>query len=406
MFLILCCLMVCSSVHAVLNVELTKGAVGQVMLYAEAHGLVGIEGHQQLLSVFKKDLGLTGRVEVVSRQQSADYTVRLSQSPTKSDHVCMVIAARGEAQNIQAPLCLDKSKGLRLIGHHFAHVVYKDLIGHESVFLHQLIFVRERSLPGSKQRRYSIELADFDGVGGQVLVASHEPLFSPALSPNGQKLAYVSYEHHKASIRVYDFKNKTSHTVASFPGVNGTPVWTKDHKYLIISLSLAGEVQLYKLRLSDGQLVKLTKNAWIETNPLIDADGQSLLFVSNKEAGVQIYRRDLKTDHTKRLTFKGNYNVAPSISTDGKKMAFVSRVDGRLQLVILDRDTQELRVVGSRQLDDMPALTQDGLFVVFSAGIGGHRQLMMRSLQNNQLIALQTGDGQIKYPLWRVTGGH
>ena len=77
---------------------------------------------------------------------------------------------------------------LRLAAHRIADVVFEKLTGQRGVFSTRIAYVTRSG------RRHVLRVADSDGEGGSPLLTSDQPIISPAWSPNGRELAYVSFE--------------------------------------------------------------------------------------------------------------------------------------------------------------------------------------------------------------------
>ncbi|MEE9452013.1 MAG: Tol-Pal system beta propeller repeat protein TolB, partial [Gammaproteobacteria bacterium] len=205
---------------------------------------------------------------------------------------------------------------LRRLAHKISDQVYYQLTGERGIFSTRVAYVRVEQ-PSETSRRYILEVADIDGDDPQPLVTSSEPMMSPAWSPNGQQIAYVSFEGERAQIYISDIVTGERTQITSYPGINGAPVWSPDGEKLAVVLSKDGVPKIYTVDIASGSLQQLTYGMSIDTEPKWDAEGKYLLFTSDRGGSPQIYRLNTQDNQVKRLTFTGNYNARANYSPDG-----------------------------------------------------------------------------------------
>src|SRR5574340_1353582 len=98
---------------------------------------------------------------------------------------------------------------VRATAHRIADYVYEKLTGERGVFSTRIAYVVKRG------NRYELQIADADGAGEETALASFEPIISPAWSPDGRRLAYVSFENKKPVVYVHSLVDGKRRVVAN-----------------------------------------------------------------------------------------------------------------------------------------------------------------------------------------------
>jgi len=283
----------------------------------------------------------------------------------------------------------------RVTGHKIADDIYEKLVGVRGAFATRVAYVTKVG------NEYRLEVADADGEGVNVALRSNEPIISPAWSPDGTQVAYVSFENKKPVVYVQDLVTRQRIVVANFKGSNSAPSWSPDGKRIAIALARNGLTQVYTVNADGSNLQRLTNTDGIDTEPQFSADGQSIYFTSDRSGGPQIYRMPASGGNAQRVTFNGTYNISPRISPDGKSLAYISRRDGRFQLYVLDLATsQELRLSDTTK-DESPSFSPNGKYIMYATESGGRRgTLAVVSVDGRIKQRVTTQAGDIREPNW------
>ena len=301
-------------------------------------------------------------------------------------------AVRNEPLQGQSKLVV--AADLRLAAHRIADEIHLKLTGEPGVFATRIAFVVRAG------RRYTLQVTDADGEGGQVALASAEPLISPAWAPDGRRLAYVSFEDQKAVVWVQDLSTGERRRVANFRGSNSAPAWAPDGKRLVVTLSQDGLAQLYTLPATGGTPERLTRSSGIDTEAVFSPDGKSIFFVSDRGGAPQIYRVPSNGGSVDRVTFGGNYNISPALSPDGKLLAFISRQGNSYRLMTQELDNGTLTALSDTQDDESPSFSPNGRLLVYATRTQGAAVLMTTTLDGKIKTRLLSSGADMREPAW------
>ena len=283
---------------------------------------------------------------------------------------------------------------LRATAHRIADLIYERLTGDKGVFSTKITYVVKRA------GRYELQVADADGFNAQSVLASNEPIMSPAWSPDGSRLAYVSFDQKKPIVVVQNLAQGTTRVVANFRGNNSAPAWSPDGQTLAVALSKDGLTQVYRIPASGGEPQRLTESTGIDTQPAFSPDGQWIAFTSDRGGSPQIYRMPASGGPAQRLTFEGTYNVGPRFSPDGKSIAYVAREGGRFRIATMELANGQVQVLTEGGLDDSPSFAPNGKMILYEAQSGGRGQLAAVSGDGRVRQRLTSAAGDVQDPAW------
>lgn len=287
---------------------------------------------------------------------------------------------------------------LRLAAHRIADYVHEKLTGQKGVFSTRIAYVTK---VGS---RFTLRIADADGEGGQVALVSPEPIISPAWSPDGRELAYVSFESQKAVVYVQDASSGKRRVVANFRGSNSAPAWSPDGQTLAVTLSRDGGSQLYLMGRNGDNVRRLTQSIGIDTEPVFAPDGRSVYFVSDRGGGPQIYRTSLNGAAVERITFTGSYNISPTISPDGRLLAYISRQGGGFKLYVQDLSGGTPQALSDTSDDESPSFAPNGRLIIYASRSQGRDVLMTTTIDGKIRARLVSSNADVREPVWGPFG--
>ncbi len=290
---------------------------------------------------------------------------------------------------------------LRDAAHRISNLIYQKILGVRGAFDTRIAYVAVEEKPAGAQH-FELVVADADGANPHVVLQSNEPVMSPAWSPDGQWLAYVSFEHNRSTVYVQQVKTGERRLVSARAGVNSAPSWSPDGKQLALALGgIDGNLDVYVLDLATQHLTRMTRNPAIDTEPVWAPDGKSLYFTSDRGGSPQIYQIGLASgSRPRRITFQGSYNAHPYISPDGTQLAMVSQDGGSYRIAVQNLTNGTVRYLSSGPLDHAPSFAPNGAMLIYDGTEHGQSVLERVSLDGLTSQRLVSKHSDVRDPVW------
>ncbi|WP_045107459.1 Tol-Pal system beta propeller repeat protein TolB [Legionella hackeliae] len=403
-------LLLSTTVFAV-DLELTQGISSALPIGINSFGLDTTA--QQLSGVVNNDLHFSGQFKIISspsglgqpsvatwRQAGADSILsgsvrRVGYNRYEVNYELVDAVAQGRV--LLSKSYQISSNELRPLAHHISDEVYQKLTGERGIFSTRIAYILVQR--HGEQAKYFLEVADVDGYNPQSLLVSTEPIMSPAWSPDGRQIAYVSFEKKKAQIFTVDVATGRRRLVTDFTGINGAPAWSADGRQLAVVLSKSGSAKIYSVDLGSGSMKQLTFGDAIDTEPRYSPDGRSLLFTSGRGGRPQVYRLSLADGSVTRVTYEGNYNARASYTPDQKYIVMLHREDKNFNIAVQD-DSGHVTQVTFAPMDESPSVAPNGRLILYATRFNDQGVLGMVSIDGRVKIRLPAREGDVQEPAW------
>jgi TolB protein len=151
---------------------------------------------------------------------------------------------------------------------------------------------------------------------------------SPALSPNGNLLAFSSHQNGYWDLYIKDLLSGNLTRLTDTPEYDDAPSWSPDGAYIAFESYVNDNMDIYIHSTTNlGQaVIRLTQDVASDTSPAWSPLGRQIAFISNRSGEPEVWIADL--DHTGNfIDVSNNPNMVeshPAWSTDGSKLTWAA----------------------------------------------------------------------------------
>jgi TolB protein len=408
-----------ATAHAELLIRITEGADSalpvSIVPFAESGS---IPAGDKVSSIIQDDLAMTGEFRALAPEKMLSLPSRRSEVFFRDwrmlgQRYVLVggltetagrVQARYELfdvnteQRILGETAAVPASNLRSLAHHISDKVYEAITGVPGAFSTRLAYITLDKHNGKP--RYRLQVSDIDGKRAQIRLESEEPILSPAWSPDGRKLAYVSFETGKPAIFIHELASGKRTKIADFPGLNSAPAWSEDGQSMLMTLSKDGNAEIYQMNLQNRQLKRLTNHWAIDTEAGWDSSGKGFFFTSDRSGGPQIYYKESVSAEPRRITFGSRYNARPRPDNDGKYVYYVHQRDKAFGIARTNLKTGEETVITRTESDESPSVSPNGQMLIYATKRGNSSVLTVISANGGDAYSLPASEGDVREPAW------
>ena len=413
-------LVTAQNAYAVLEIEITQGIEGALPIAVVAFAGDVYTSPEAVENIVRNDLGRSGFFDVLANTQFPQIVSRPSQlnfqawRDTGVESVLLGKITRTSEDQYRIEFQLIDlirkkrllgnvipagTKDVRKVGHKISDLVFEALTGIRGAFSTRVAYVSTVG-KGTDNQKYVLQIADADGHNARTIFSSSKQILSPSWSPDGSRLAYVSFESGNSAIYIQDIIQGTRAKVSAKKGINSAPAWSPDGRRLALTLSAAGSPDIYILDIAAKNLKRLTSGPAIDTEPVWMPDGRTLLFTSDRSGGPQIYQVSVNGGKAQRLTFDGKYNAAADISPDGKYLTLVNNSGNGFRIAIMDTQSKAMRIISNGHLDESPSFAPNGSMIMYATADQGRGVLAAVSADGRVKQKLRLTEGDVREPSW------
>ena len=409
-----------SASWAQLTIEITQGrdnptAIAIVPFAWQGAGVA----EEDVAAIIEADLQRTGqfapvsRDDMLSRPQQAGEVYYRDWRALNVDYLVVgkvLPAAKGlvaqyemfdvyTQKKVLSASVADDIGSWRGIAHRISDGVYEKLTGIRGAFSTRLLYISAIEQSNS-EFSYRLLVADVDGANERVVFESDDPLMTPSWAPDGERIAYVSFETNRAAIFMHNLKTGERTQLTNFQGLNGAPSWSPDGKQLAMVLSKDGSPDIYVMDIATRELKRVTRHFAIDTEPSWMPDGKSLIYTSDRGGKPQIYQVTLANGYEERVTFEGDYNARAQVVPDGSGIIMVHRKKGNYHIAMQDIQRGTIHILTKTSLDESPSISPNGAMLLYATKYQGKGILAAVSLDGGVKFRLPSRFGDVREPAW------
>lgn len=244
--------------------------------------------------------------------------------------------------------------------------IYKSITGETlGHFNSQIIYTSETGT--FRKRIKKISMIDFDGENYRNLTDGSEMVLTPIFSKRRDEIYYLRYFQGRPQIFLLNTKTLRSQKVGGFRGTTLAPnVNPKTPDRILLTAIEDGNSDIHEFNIAQNFAKKLTKSPAIDTTASYSPDGNSLVFVSDREGSQQLYTMNIESlSLTKISNGEGSYSK-PMWSPDGRSIAFTKQKSGKFFVGVMNINGRGEKLLTSAYLVEGARWSPNGRYLIYS----------------------------------------
>ncbi len=244
--------------------------------------------------------------------------------------------------------------------------IYKSITGETlGHFNSQIVYTSETGT--FRKRIKKISMIDFDGENYRNLTDGSEMVLTPIFSKRRDEIYFLRYFQGRPQIFSLNTKTLRSQKVGGFRGTTLAPnVNPKTPDRILLTAIVDGNSDIHEFNIAENFAKKLTKSPAIDTTASYSPDGNSLVFVSDREGSQQLYTMNIETlSLTKISNGEGSYSK-PMWSPDGRSIAFTKQKNGKFFVGTMNINGRGEKLLTSAYLVEGARWSPNGRYLIYS----------------------------------------
>lgn len=249
-----------------------------------------------------------------------------------------------------------------------------------------------------------------DGTNRQQRTESNTDDITPAWSPDGQQIAFVSQRDGNREIYLVNADGTGLINLSQDPSEDWTPAWSPDGQQIAFASNRQGNWEIFVINADGTSLGQITSDGEGNLSPVWSPDGQTMAYANKRHGNWEIYTMPAPdaqgqvTGDPRRLTSSEGNDLSPLFSPQGDRIAFESNRGGNVEIYVMTAEGSNQQNVSNVAFadDHGPVWSPDGQWLVFYSNREGNWDLFMTTVTGENVINLTNSpDIDEQAPAWR-----
>lgn len=244
---------------------------------------------------------------------------------------------------------------------------------------------------------------------------TEDPAFddSPAVSPDGKQIAFLTARHDpnprfpnlKYEIYVMDIDGGNLLRLTDTEAAEDHPAWSPDGSRIIFDADYDGDgfFEIYTIKPDGSDLTRLTSNAANDQFADWSPDSTQIAFSSYRNGNWDIYVMDADGSNQHPLTDSPDWELFPAWSPDGTQIAFnaLKPKSRNTDIFVMNTDGSDTRqLTDTPRYDENPAWSPDGRQIAFQTDRDSNFEIYIMNANGNDQHPLTSNVYNDFWPSW------